>query len=170
MAFLIGGLSIQCSSSDTQSAAPKESSEATPDNTESVQSDMTTQSEETDDADAKGKVIHLTQEGFKQKLFDFSDPYDVYEGTIPVVVDCSTDWCGWCKKMAPHLAELAKQYDGRIIFYEIDMDKARQLGYAMEIEGYPTLLLIKPNARAEKLAGYHEKDELEEAFNEAFFK
>ena len=170
MAFLIGGLCIQCSSSDAKSAASTQTKEATPDQPQTIQSDMTTQSLEIDDAAANGKVIHLTQEGFKQKVFDFSDPNAVYEGNIPVVVDCSTSWCGWCKKMAPHLAALAKKYDGRIIFYEIDMDQARELGKAMEIEGYPTLLLIKPNSRAEQLVGYHDKDELEAAFNEAFFE
>ena len=48
MAFLIGGLCIQCSSSDAKSAASTQTKEATPDQPQTIQSDMTTQSLEID--------------------------------------------------------------------------------------------------------------------------
>lgn len=166
MTILVGCLCIQCKSSHTESEPAKPTEQ--PKETNS-QPDTTTENTDLETIVVNGKVNHLTQDGFIENVFDFNDPVAVYTGEIPVVVDCSADWCVWCKRLAPHLEALAAQYDGQIIFYEIDMDYASKLANAMEIEGLPTLLLIKPNSRAEKLEGYMEKSDLEKELKKAFF-
>lgn len=166
LAILVGCLCIQCNSSQTESEPAKPTEQ--PKETNS-QPDTTTENTDLETIVVNGKVNHLTQDGFIENVFDFNDPVAVYTGEIPVVVDCSADWCVWCKRLAPHLEALAAQYDGQIIFYEIDMDYASKLANAMEIEGLPTLLLIKSNSRAEKLEGYMEKSDLEKELKKAFF-
>ena len=174
VAMMIGGICMQCSSSNTQSETPDKTQNANPSevaNTEKESpAETTTQSEEMETEVVNGKVNHLTQAEFIEKVFDYNDSKAVYTGETPIVVDCSACWCGWCQKLAPHLEALAAEYDGKIIFYEIDMDNAPDFGEAMNIEGLPTLLLIKSKSHPKKMEGYLEKAQLEKEFKKAFFR
>ena len=39
---------------------------------------------------------------------------EVLQSDIPVLVDFYADWCGPCKMMAPIVAQLAEEYDGKV--------------------------------------------------------
>ena len=45
---------------------------------------------------------------------------ELRNGTLPLVVDLWATWCGPCKAIAPIIAELAQEYEGKMnnVFYE----------------------------------------------------
>jgi thioredoxin 1 len=67
----------------------------------------------------------------------------VLESKIPVVLDAYTDWCGYCKEIAPLFAELSQEMEGKIQFVKLNADSESLLAEKLEIEVYPTFLLYK---------------------------
>lgn len=61
---------------------------------------------------------------------------------MPAVVDFYADWCGPCKRVAPIMEELAKEYKGKVIFYKVNTDKEREVAGAFGIRSIPSILFI----------------------------
>lgn len=61
-----------------------------------------------------------------------------------VVVDCYTEWCGPCKRIAPDIAALAKQEKGNVLFFKCNGDSGDEaLDSLLEQYGadsFPTFL------------------------------
>ena len=114
-----------------------------------------------------GNVIVLTNETFKQKIFN----YDLnkswkYEGNLPAIIDFYADWCGPCRKLSPMVEELAKKYNGKIIVYKVDTDAQQQLAQSMGISSLPTLLFIPVKGQPRSTVGLVPNETLEKAINE----
>lgn len=90
------------------------------------------------------KVISLTKAEFIKKVADYEKNPDTwkYLGDRPAIVDFYATWCGPCKVLAPRLEELAKEYEGKIYIYKVDVDKEGELAGAFGIRSMPTLLFI----------------------------
>lgn len=95
------------------------------------------------------EIVHLTKAEFLNKVYNFeADSKEwKYEGDKPAIVDFYATWCGPCKALAPVLEELAKEYDGKIYVYKVDVDKEKDLAAAFNIRSIPTLLWIPQNGK-----------------------
>lgn len=92
---------------------------------------------------ATSEVIHLNDDSFKEKVFDFekSEEWN-FKGDKPVIVDFYATWCGPCKKLAPVLEELQEEYGEDIQIYKVDTDKSPMVSGAFGIRSIPTILFI----------------------------
>ncbi|PCH70949.1 MAG: thioredoxin [Bacteroidales bacterium] len=89
------------------------------------------------------KVIHLNDNSFKDKVFDFEKGDEwVFKGDRPVIVDFYATWCGPCKRVAPVLEELQKEYGESIQIYKVDTDKSPLVSGAFGIKSIPSFLFI----------------------------
>jgi len=73
----------------------------------------------------------------------------VLESDLPVVVDFHADWCGPCHQLAPVLEGLAEEWDGRVRFVKVDIDRNPDVARAYRISSIPAVLLFeegKPRA------------------------
>ena len=48
---------------------------------------------------------------------------------MPVLVDFYADWCGPCKTMAPILAQVASQHQGKLKVIKIDVDRNQAVAH-----------------------------------------
>ena len=101
------------------------------------------------------KVINLTYNEFVKKVWNFeNDPNTFkYEGKLPCVVDFFATWCGPCRKVSPIMEKIAKEYDGKLIVYKIDVDKEPKLASTFGVRNIPTVLFIPIEGQPSKQVG-----------------
>lgn len=88
---------------------------------------------------------------------------EVLKSGVPVLVDMFATWCGPCKMMAPVIAQLAQEYEGKVKVGKLDIDQNSDIVAQYKIMSVPTFLVIKDGEVAAKLIGAVSKEELEEA-------
>jgi thioredoxin len=72
---------------------------------------------------------------------------------LPIVIDFWADWCGPCKQMAPIFEQLAKQYDGLMLFAKVDTDQEPALAQQLGIQSLPTLLFVYRGQLVDRVVG-----------------
>jgi thioredoxin 1 len=112
-------------------------------------------------------IIHLTTAEFKQKVFN----YDVnkqwkYEGTKPAIVDFYADWCGPCRRLAPIIEQVSKEYGDKIVVYKVDTDKEQELAQSLGIQSLPTLLFIPVKGQPQAALGLQPKENIDKIIKE----
>lgn len=68
---------------------------------------------------------------------------EVINSETSVLVDFWATWCGPCKMIAPHVAKIAEEYDGKIKVCKADVDECADLAQAFNVSSIPTLLVFK---------------------------
>ena len=94
---------------------------------------------------------------------EFMGLFNMETGEIahPSVFDVNATWCGPCRQLAPILEELAAEYEGRVNFYSIDVDKNKELAKALEIQSIPYVLFFAPGGGdPEEMIGLSSKEEV----------
>lgn len=125
-------------------------------------------------ADVKpGKVNQLTQTEFKTLVHDYAANPDswAYKGTQDAIIDFSATWCGPCKRLTPILDDLAKEYSGKIIFYNVDIDACRELAQAYGVSSVPTMLFCPADGSTPTaITGAYPRDEIIRVIDYVFNK
>ena len=112
-------------------------------------------------------VQHLTNDTFKEKVFNYSDNKEwKFEGNKPAVIDFYADWCGPCKMVSPVLDELSNEFDGQIDIYKVDTEKERELAGAFGIQSIPSILFIPNDGQPQMAQGALPKDAFIRAFKD----
>jgi thioredoxin 1 len=91
----------------------------------------------------------------------------VLKANRPVLVDFWATWCKPCLMVAPVIDELSKEYDGRIDFVKVDVDKNKQTQSKYQVMGIPTLIIFKNGQPFSHMVGFRGKAELKRNIDEA---
>jgi thioredoxin 1 len=92
-----------------------------------------------------GEPIHVKSEEFQSKVLEA-------EGSV--VVDFWAEWCGPCRLLSPLIEQLAREYDGRVQFVEVNVDENPDVAMTYGIEGIPTLVLFHKGRVVDRVVGY----------------
>lgn len=95
--------------------------------------------------------VNVTDADFKK---------EVLESDIPVLVDFWAEWCAPCKMVAPVVAEIAKDYEGKLKVCKVSVDEAQKSASEYGVMSIPTLILFKGGEVADTIVGLVPKAKL----------
>jgi len=98
-----------------------------------------------------------------KEITDSNFESEVVQSTTPVLVDFSAEWCGPCKKLAPVVADLAREYQGRLKVGHIDVEVSPATAAQFGVMSVPTLIFFKGGRPADQLIGAVSRQTLDQA-------
>lgn len=76
----------------------------------------------------------------------------------PVLVDFYSPTCGPCRMLAPTIAKLAEQYEGRAGVYKVNVEALPELASRYGIQGVPSVLFFQKGEEVNRLVGLRPQD------------
>jgi thioredoxin len=122
--------------------------------------------------DGKMSPVHLTKAQFMSKVANFeTNPADwKYLGDKPCIIDFYASWCGPCRIVAPILEDLAKEYNGQIYIYKVDVDAQQEIASAYNIQSIPTIFFCPMNGIPQIVQGAITKESFKKTIAEVLLK
>lgn len=90
----------------------------------------------------------------------------IVESKIPVLIDFWAPWCGPCHMIAPSIAQLEKEYKGRITVMRINIDMHREIADYFQVQSIPIVFLVKDKAVVKFVPGAQPKEAYKRAIEE----
>ena len=88
--------------------------------------------------------LHLNAEEFDAQISG---------SELPVVVDFWAEWCGPCHAIAPSIAKMAQEFNGRAVIAKLNADDHPEILMRYGIMGIPTLIYFKGGQEADRVVG-----------------
>jgi len=68
---------------------------------------------------------------------------EIVESKLPIIIKASANWCGPCRQLDPVFHEIESEYQDKIKFVELNIERARDLAIKFGIRNIPALIFIK---------------------------
>lgn len=116
-------------------------------------------------------VKEINKSEFTKKVADLEKNKDwKFLGNKPTIIDFYATWCGPCKRLSPIMEQLAKEYNGKVQFYKVDVDKERELATMFGIQSIPSILFIPKKGKPIMAQGALPKAELKKTIDSNLLK
>lgn len=86
-----------------------------------------------------GVVNSIGAAQFRQLITESTTQWAM-KSTRPAVIDFNAAWCGPCRMLTPALDQLAKEYEGKVDFYSINVDFNKELARQLGIRSIPYVM------------------------------
>lgn len=133
------------------------------DNNDNKNSEVTQEAK----TDEKSLVKNIDYKYFVKNIWDIEKYPDsfAYQAKLPCIIDFYADWCGPCRKVAPIMGNIAKEYDGEILVYKVNVDNEQKLPTIFKVKNIPTVFFLPKNGQPMSQVGALSKEEYETIIN-----
>lgn len=133
------------------------------DNSDNKNSEVTQEAK----TDEKSLVKNIDYKYFVKNIWDIEKYPDsfAYQAKLPCIIDFYADWCGPCRKVAPIMENIAKEYDGEILVYKVNVDNEQKLPTIFKVKNIPTVFFLPKNGQPMSQVGALSKEEYETIIN-----
>lgn len=90
-----------------------------------------------------------------------------HDGDRPLMVKYVSPGCGPCHTLKPILNKVVDEFDGKIHFVEIDIDKDREIAQQANVTGTPTVQIFKDKELLQELKGVKQKSQYRQLLESA---
>lgn len=108
---------------------------------------------------AHAAVLSITGDNYER---------EVLESKVPVVLDAYTDWCHYCKGVAPLFDELSQEMQGKVKFVKLNIEAEPDVAERLKIEALPTFVFYKNGKMVGRQAGALDKGGFQKKFASLF--
>lgn len=117
-------------------------------------------------------VKMLDYKSFIKEVWDIEKYPDsfAFKGDNPCIIDFYADWCGPCKKIAPIMEELAKEYKGKLTIYKVNTDNERKLATIFKIKSIPTVFFMPMTGQPRTQVGALSKEDYKNIIEQHLLK
>ena len=99
-------------------------------------------------------------------LTDQNFETEVLSSDLPVLVDFWAEWCAPCRAVEPIVAELAKDYEGKLKVGKLNVDENSKTAAKYNILSIPTLLIFKKGEVVKTIIGAQSKERFKQQIEE----
>ncbi|MBQ5978196.1 MAG: thioredoxin [Oscillospiraceae bacterium] len=89
---------------------------------------------------------------------------EVLKAETPVLVDFWATWCGPCRMLAPTIAKIAEEQEGKVKVCKLDVDECPMLAARFGISSIPTLMVFENGQVKASSVGVQSKSQIERMF------
>lgn len=120
----------------------------------------------------KSLVKNIDYNFFVKNIWDLENYPDsfAYEAKLPCVIDFYADWCGPCKKVAPIMEDIAREYEDKILVYKVNVDKDLKLPTVFKVSSIPTVFFMPQEGQPLSQVGALSKEEYISIINRYLIK
>jgi len=93
-------------------------------------------------------IFDVDEQGFKAQVIEAS-------AERPILVDFWAEWCSPCISLAPALARVVDEYQGKILLGKVEVDDNMKLAGHYRLRGFPTVIIFHHGEELGRFAGSH---------------
>jgi len=83
------------------------------------------------------------------------------------LIDFNAPWCAPCRTQKPIIDQLARQYHGKALVMDLNVDEHRESAMASGIMSIPTIIIYKDGEEVERFIGLQNAEVLTAAIEKA---
>lgn len=122
--------------------------------------------------DNQGKVVQMNKAMFIDLVMDYENNKQNWDfkGQKPCIIDFYADWCRPCKIIAPIMEELAKDYEGKLNIYKVNVDNEKELAGVFQVQSIPSILFCPMGGNPAIQPGALSKEQYKQIIDEFLMK